>query len=696
MSTIELTDGKLLEETLAAITPVDAEVAKYVANDFKHRINVPDEASLGKINDLLVKYVAACNKTPVTDDKKISVKLDAPFPATIIFCADHGVAKMNVSAYPQETTLNMTANYLISRGAAANAFANFLGSQFFVVDVGINAETMDLPCLIYQKIAYGTANSAEGPAMTREQAITALEIGIRMAEQCAIGGVNVILPGEMGISNTTSSAAITAAICGLTAEQATGRGTNISDERLANKRRIVEQILSVNKPDPNDGIDVLTKVGGFELGAIAGIILGAARHHIMVILDGLNTTAAALIAATICPAVTDYLSASHLAGEPAQHYALKKLDLQPCMKLDLRLGEAIGSSLVCDILTMAANAYKEFYKPLEEQSLLFTKTQHDNLPNKSVTLSDKTFNYYTKTMPDLDRKAMERCQFRLDNLAKPIHSLGHIEKIALELAGILERELPDMDTRKAMLCIGMDPVDEEILKKMEDAVLNDNGKLSDVLIEVFGDEIANSSETNLQCISVETCNLTNTFAQQSNAKFVVAHLTLKHSQDDYFEFGRSLGEKYSINTDVLGVALTAEHENPAKYITPALIDEKGNLKYPATEFLSHVPEFYRPHVSTLLGVLLAAAHNHTLIVLDDDATVTVARYAVELFPDLQPFILPIQPTLYQMGINCGGGIIAAMGLRLVDAALHTLNDMKTFAEAQVAVANDGPGAGRQI
>lgn len=696
MSTIELTDGKLLEETLAAITPVDADIAQYVARDFKSRTNIPDEAGLGKINNLLAKYITICNKSTSDDSTKKSIKLYEPFPATIIFCADHGVAKMNVSAYPQKTTLNMTANYLISRGAAANAFSNLLGSQFFVVDVGINAETMDLPCLIYQKIAYGTANSAEGSAMTREQAITALEIGIRMAEQCAIGGINVILPGEMGISNTTSSAAITATICGLTAEQATGRGTNISDERLVNKRRIVEQILDVNKPNPNDGIDVLSKVGGFELGAIAGIILGAARHHMMVILDGLNTAAAALIAATISPAVTDYLAASHLAGEPAQHYALKKLNLQPCMKLDLRLGEAIGSSLVCDVLAMTVNAYKELYKTPVEQSLLFTKIKHENLPNKSVTLSDKTFNYYTKTMPDLDREAMEKCQFRLDNLAKPIHSLGHIEKIALELAGILERELPDMDTRKAMLCIGMDPVDEEILKKMEEAVLNSNGKISDVLIEAFGTEAANSGETNLQCISVENCNMTNAFAQQSNAKFAIAHLTLKHSQDDYFEFGRSLGEKYSIHTDVLGVALTAEHDSPAKHITPALVDENGNLKYPATEFLSHVPEYYRPHVSALLGVMLAAAHNHTMIILDDDATVTVARYAVELFPDLQPFILPIQPTLYQMGINCGGGIIAAMGLRLVDAALHTLNDMKTFTEAQVAVANDGPGAGRQV
>lgn len=696
MNTVGLTDGTLLAETLAAIVPTDSEVSRYLSADFKRRTNVPDEAGLGCLSDLLIKYGTILNNNSSKNDTSMSIDLPDVNPATIICCADHGVAKMNVSAYPQETTLNMTANYLISRGAAANAFANLINSQMFVADMGINAETKDLPDIIYYKIAYGTANSAKGPAMTREQAITALEIGISIAEQCAAGGINVILPGEMGISNTTSSAAIIAAICGLTPEQATGRGTNISDERLANKRRIVEQIINVNKPDPADGIDVLAKVGGFELGAIAGIILGAAKNKVMVILDGLNTSAAALIAATISPAVTDYLAASHLAGEPAQYFALKKLNLKPYMKLDLRLGEAIGSSLACDLLDMTIKGYRELFKSDVEQGMLFTQIRHENLPSKSVTLSDKTFNYYTNTMPDLDREVMERCQFRLDNLAKPIHSLGHIEKIALELAGILERELPDMDTRKALLCIGMDPVDEDILKKMEDAVLNGNSTIPDVLIEAFGADAANSDETNLQSISVETCTLANAFAQQSNAKFALAHLTLKHSQDDYFEFGRSLGEKYSINTDVLGVALTAEHDSPAKHITPALVDGDGNLKYTATEFLSHVPEFYRPHVSTLLGVILAAAHNHTMIILDDYATVTVARYAVELFPDLQPFILPIQPTLYQTGINCGGGLIAAMGLRLVDAALHTINDMKTFAEAQVAVANDGPGAGRQI
>lgn len=696
MKTIPLTDGTMLENAINSIKPTDKEVSKYVKADFDRRTHVPDDAGLGIICDILTKFASIHNDSSGKDGNKMSINMPTVNPATIICCADHGVAKMNVSAYPQETTINMTTNYLISRGAAANAFANLIDSQLLVVDLGINADTENLPELIYKKIAYGTANSAEGSAMTREQAVTSLEVGIELAYKCIENGINVILPGEMGISNTTSSAAITAAICELTAEVATGRGTNISDERLANKRRIVEQILTVNQPDKTDGIDVLAKVGGFELGAIAGIILGAAARHCMVILDGLNTTAAALIAYTICPTVTDYLCASHLGGEPAHKYALKKLDLTPAMSLDLRLGEAIGSSLMCDLLVMGIAGYKELFKPSIEQSMIFFTVNSEYQPSDSVKLSDKTFNYYTQTMPELDSDAMEGCQLRLDNLAKPIYSLGHIEKIAVELSGITQNELPELDTRKTLLCIGLDPIDDDVMKKMDDIAAGNGGSITDLLIDTFGKEAANSSESNLQCISLENCIMANAFAKQSDAKFVLAHLSLNRTHDECFEFGRSLGEKYSMKTDVLAVALTAEHDNPSKHISEALVDEDGSLKYKATEFLQHMPKYYQPHVSTLLGTMLAAAHNNTMILLDDEATVVVARYAVELFSELQPYILPIQPALYQTGINCSGGIIAAIGLRLIDAALHTMNDMKTFSEAQVAVATDGPGSIRQI
>ena len=205
---------------------------------------------------------------------------------TFIFCADHGVAEMKVSAYPQTTTAGMVKNYLVDKGAAAIAFSEFANSELVVVDVGVNADISKLPNLIDRKIAYGTNNITEGWAMTLTQAKTSVKIGRELVRKAVKAGYNCFLIGEMGIANTTVASAITAAILETNPKLVTGRGSNISDAQLKNKLKVIRKALKINNPNPDDGLDVLKKVGGFEFGAMAGVILEAARHKCITVLDG--------------------------------------------------------------------------------------------------------------------------------------------------------------------------------------------------------------------------------------------------------------------------------------------------------------------------------------------------------------------------------------------------------------------------
>ena len=260
----------LLEKTIASI-----KVPATLPASSAFSVLAVQDIRFGKLMTALLRYI------------NITGERHPPLPQTsvVISCADHGVAAESVSAYPPETTLNMMCNYLIAHGGAANAAANYVNARLLIVDLGVNADTSAIPGLLHRSIARGTENMTKGPAMTRTQAVRAVETGIQIASDCAARGDHCILPGEMGISNTTSSAAISAAILGLPPEEVTGRGANISDERLQHKIDIVRRALAVNHPDPRDGIDVLAKVGGFELGCIAGIILGAAAHRMLVILE---------------------------------------------------------------------------------------------------------------------------------------------------------------------------------------------------------------------------------------------------------------------------------------------------------------------------------------------------------------------------------------------------------------------------
>jgi nicotinate-nucleotide--dimethylbenzimidazole phosphoribosyltransferase len=331
----------LLEEALLKIVLPDTVVMDQVQKRLDSLAK--PKGSLGRLESMVRQYAGILRE----------VHPALPRNCMVITSADHGVTKHAVSAYPRETTLNMTINYVVSKGASANAFANFCGADMVVADMGVDGDLSAIPELWHRKIAYGTQDFTEGPAMTREQAIKAIEAGIEIVNERVQHGYTCFSLGEMGIGNTTSSAAIVAAFTGLAPEIVTGRGSGISDGRMKEKIDIVRTALDVNKPDASDGIDVLAKVGGFETGALAGVILGAAANQCAVVIDGLNTTAGALIAHAIHPLCKEYIFASHLSGEPAHIIALKYLNLKACVNMGVRLGEAIGASVVVDMLTLS-------------------------------------------------------------------------------------------------------------------------------------------------------------------------------------------------------------------------------------------------------------------------------------------------------------------------------------------------------
>lgn len=655
----------IIRQTVSSIEPVDYQPLGDLAA--KAEKLLPPQQSLGRLHHMVMQYLAIAG---------MPQKLMPP--VNFIFCSDHGVSAENVSAYPPETTLHMATNYVISKGAAANAFSNFVHGKIKVADLGINGNTDNLPDIDHVKIRLGTRNAAKESAMTKKEALYSLLYGIDQAMELRRQGHTILLPGEMGISNTTASAAIASVLCQIPPEKATGRGTNISDQRLKTKIAVVKRMLEANQPNPNDGLDVLTKVGGYELGAIAGLIIGAAYCRCLVILDGFNTAAAALIATSICPLAQNYIMASHIGGESGHSYALKKLGLQPIMKLDIKLGEAIGSSLTADLLINALACYVNLAKPSKDKYDFFDMVHNIIIKAKSVQLTDKTFDFYTNTMPPLDKEAMEACQKRLNNLAKPIYCLGNMEKIVLQFSGIIGDALPQVDIPKSLLLLGLDKV------KSNDPV------------EMFQESISceEVDDESMQAFSLDEITLIETFAMAADTKVHAGHITLNHTQMDAFEFGRQQGEELALHNAVLGVGLIDAKQEKIQKIAQILVTPDNQLRYSTTDFLNHLNKHQQLLVSAVLGAMVAAAHNSSMIILDDAATLAVARYAVKMLPDLEDFLLPVQPQLYQTEITAPG-LAALAGIRLVSACLHVLNDMKTFAEAQVAVANDGPGKGIQ-
>ena len=292
------------------------------------------QGSLGRLEELSVQLAGIQGK-PIPQIKG---------KAIITMAGDHGVVAEKVGNWPQEVTAQMVLNFL-GGGAAINVIARQAGVQLVVVDMGVATPLASHPDLICRKVAPGSCNMCLGPAMTREQAEKAVETGIDIVEAELARGLDIVGAGDMGIGNTTSSAAICAVLTGESVAKVTGRGTGLSDDQLAHKVAVIEKALTVNKPNPKDPLDVLAKVGGFEIGGLAGVMLGAAAHHIPIVLDGFITGAAALIATALCPGLKDYLVASHVSAESGHPLMLKHLGLKPLLNLNMRLGEGTGAAL---------------------------------------------------------------------------------------------------------------------------------------------------------------------------------------------------------------------------------------------------------------------------------------------------------------------------------------------------------------
>jgi nicotinate-nucleotide--dimethylbenzimidazole phosphoribosyltransferase len=333
--------GKLLRETVAAVAPVDGSAAAAARVRLDSLTKPP--GSLGRLEEIAQRVAAITgNPRPVLRRKVVYT-----------LASDHGVAAEGVSAYPQSVTLQMVRNFL-SGGAAINVLARHVGAEVSFADFGVAVDPGPLPGLLSRRIGAGTANMRRGPAMTRGQAEASVEAGIRLVD-----GADIVATGDMGIGNTTAASAVTAAVTGRPAGDVTGMGTGIGRGALSEKVRIVGEALAVNRPNRSDGLDVLAKVGGFEIGGLAGVMIGAAAGKIPVVLDGFISGAAALIAVSICPRVRDYLIAGHRSAEPGHEACLAWLDLAPVLTLGMRLGEGTGAVLAMSVVEAALRVLDE-------------------------------------------------------------------------------------------------------------------------------------------------------------------------------------------------------------------------------------------------------------------------------------------------------------------------------------------------
>lgn len=347
-----------IAETLAKIGPLDAR-AVTSATEREGRLTKPP-GSLGRLETLAIGLAGILGTDrPVLERKAI-----------VVMAGDHGVTAEGISAYPAEVTPQMVANFLAG-GAAINALARSVGARVTIVDMGVAATIADmpqtsagegvgdLPVLLRHSQGRGTANAAHGPAMSRETAIRAVEAGIVVADGEVLRGLDLLGVGEMGIGNTTAASAIVAALTGEQPAIVTGRGTGVDGLALRRKVGVVRQMLAINRPDPADPLDVLAKVGGFEIAGLVGLMLGAAAARVPIVLDGFITGAAALVAVGLCPALTPYLFAAHRSTEPGHTVALERLGLEPLLDLGLRLGEGSGAALALGILDGAARHLTE-------------------------------------------------------------------------------------------------------------------------------------------------------------------------------------------------------------------------------------------------------------------------------------------------------------------------------------------------
>ncbi len=337
---------ELIAETIARIPPLDASAA-LAARARQDQLTKP-QGSLGRLEALSIQLAG------ITGQARPRFKE----PVVITMAGDHGVARQGVSAFPPEVTPQMVFNFL-NGGAAINVLARHVGARVVVVDMGVAADLPPHPDLVDMKIAKGTRDCSIGPAMTRDEARRSVEAGIKVVSHEIDSGADLIATGDMGIGNTTPSSAIVAAITGRRVSEVTGRGTGVDDAGLAHKIAVIECSLNINHPNPADGLDVLGNVGGFEIGGLAGVMIGAAARRVPVVVDGFISGAAALIAYTLAPAVQPYLIAAHRSVEIGHRATHEHLRLDPLLDLNLRLGEGTGAALGISLCLAACKILDE-------------------------------------------------------------------------------------------------------------------------------------------------------------------------------------------------------------------------------------------------------------------------------------------------------------------------------------------------
>jgi nicotinate-nucleotide--dimethylbenzimidazole phosphoribosyltransferase len=336
----------LFEQTISRIAPLDQDTMA-AARERQARLTKPT-GSLGRLEALSVQLAGITGQARPRFERR----------AIVVAAASHGVAEEGVSAYPSSVTAQMVLNFLAG-GAAINVLADQARAELIVVDAGVADDLPPHPHLRVAKPDRGTRNLLHQPAMPIAHAHQIVQAGSALANELADNGVQLIALGDMGIGNTTASAAIVAAALEIDPARVTGRGTLIDDARLRRKIEVITQAIALHKPDPTDGWALLHTLGGYEIGFLAGVCLGAAAHHIPIVLDGYITTAAALIADRLCPAVRPYLIAAHRSVEPGHTIALQHLGLEPLLDLDLRLGEGSGAALAIPVVVAAARLLDE-------------------------------------------------------------------------------------------------------------------------------------------------------------------------------------------------------------------------------------------------------------------------------------------------------------------------------------------------
>jgi nicotinate-nucleotide--dimethylbenzimidazole phosphoribosyltransferase len=336
----------VLRQTIKTINPPD-EAAMAAARARQDTLTKP-AGSLGRLEELSIRLAGIQGKARPQIKRK----------AMITMAADHGVVDEKIGNWPREVTAQMVENFLRG-GAGINVLARQAGAKIIFVDMGIAGDLKPDPQLIVRKTGYGTKNMCLGPAMTPEQAVESIETGIEIVSSEADKGLDIVGTGDMGIGNTTASSAIFAAISGKPVEEVTGRGTGLSDEQLTHKVDVIKRALAVNKPDPSQPLDVLGKVGGFEIGGLAGVMLGAAARHLPVVIDGFISGAAAMTAMKLAPQLKDYIIAAHVSAEAGHAAMLEYLGLKPLLDLGMRLGEGTGAALGIFLAEAAARTLDE-------------------------------------------------------------------------------------------------------------------------------------------------------------------------------------------------------------------------------------------------------------------------------------------------------------------------------------------------